>query len=83
MAYKTHAKYPYCKPVLLQSNINDYDELRKDGKLTFAYVGRHNYIKGYDLLINAFQQIDVNKVKVVCAGAQSNIEAPKSKNWVQ
>lgn len=75
--------YTGTRDVNVTANINDYDELRKDGKLTFAYVGRHNYIKGYDLLINAFQQIDVNKVKVVCAGAQSNIEAPKSKNWVE
>lgn len=65
------------------ARIDDYEQLREDGKTVFAYVGRHNFIKGYDLLVAAFPCIESNDAKIVCAGAQSNIEAPKSKNWME
>lgn len=65
------------------AQIGDYEQLREDGKTVFAYVGRHNYIKGYDLLVDAFPCIESHDAKIVCAGAQSNIEAKKSKNWME
>lgn len=63
--------------------IDDYKHLKDDGKITFAYIGRHNYIKGYDLLVDAFPCIESNSAKIVCAGSQSNIKPPKSKNWLE
>lgn len=75
--------YTGTRDVNENARIDDYEQLRKDGKTVFAYVGRHNYIKGYDLLVDAFPCIESHDAKIVCAGAQSNIEAPKSKNWME
>lgn len=75
--------YTGTRDVNLSANANDYNKLRDDGKVIFAYIGRHNYIKGYDLLVGAFEFIEKQNAKVVCAGSQSKIEHPKSDNWIE
>lgn len=75
--------YTGTRDVNVTANIYDYAELKKDEKTMFVYVGRHNYIKGYDLLVDAFQHIDISKSKFICAGAQSNIVPPNSKDWIE
>lgn len=75
--------YTGTRDVNENARIDDYGQLREDGKTVFTYVGRHNYIKGYDLLVDAFPCIESHDAKIVCAGAQSNIEAPKSKKWME
>lgn len=50
-----------------------------------AYIGRHNTIKGYDLLIEAFDQLkDDQRLRFVCAGAPSTLlSCPQSTNWIE
>lgn len=46
-----------------------------------SYVGRHNFIKGYDLLSNIGEKLIDKGIVVVCAGAVSTIDYPKCNNW--
>lgn len=49
-----------------------------------AFIGRHNQVKGYDLLVNAFSNLEsTSQTKVVCAGKLSDIEFPKHSNWIE
>lgn len=48
-----------------------------------AFIGRHNEVKGYDLLTKAFYKIHDNNTKVVCAGPLSEMEYPDSTNWIE
>lgn len=52
-----------------------------DDEVVFIYCGRHSKVKGYDLLLKAFESID-EKVQVVCAGKiNKEITYPDSENW--
>ncbi|MFS0864570.1 glycosyltransferase family 4 protein [Fredinandcohnia sp. 179-A 10B2 NHS] len=63
----------------------DYREklsLSKHDKV-ICYIGRHNYIKGYDLLVSLADRLEKEDIKVICAGAISGIPVPKNKNWIE
>lgn len=64
---------------------NDYRETIKikEQDDIVAYIGRHNYIKGYDLLVDAYQQIKKDNCVVVCAGATSSIVYPDDSGWIE
>lgn len=53
--------------------------------LLFSYVGRHNQIKGYDLLIKAFSEyLRQNKnAWILCAGSPGPVESPKLERWIE
>lgn len=47
-----------------------------------AYVGRHNEVKGYDLLIQYIKPyVASNKIQMVVCGKEEPIEGPKIDNW--
>ena len=48
-----------------------------------AYIGRHNRVKGYDILVDAFSLFDSGAVRVICAGALGEIEPPESNFWTE
>jgi len=48
-----------------------------------CYIGRHNYIKGYDLLTSLVHRLEENNIKVVCAGANNLLPSPISNNWIE
>ncbi len=48
-----------------------------------TYIGRHNRVKGYDLLVDAFSLLGDDDIHVVCAGALGEISRPKSDSWVE
>lgn len=55
-------------------------KLSNDQKM-ISFIGRHNYIKGYDLLVNNSRFFFENNINVVCAGATSSIKQPISNMW--
>jgi glycosyltransferase involved in cell wall biosynthesis len=49
-----------------------------------CYAGRHNSVKGYDLLIEAtLPLLDRDDIKVVVAGNPGAIPAPQHPNWIE
>lgn len=50
---------------------------------TICYIGRHNYIKGYDLLTTLANRFEQENIKVVCAGSNNLLSSPNNKNWIE
>lgn len=49
-----------------------------------VYIGRHIPIKGYDLLIEAFEDLKKLGIKILCAGSLNSLyPPPKDKNWIE
>lgn len=49
---------------------------------TMLFCGRHNEIKGYDLLVNAFPLINKEQINIICAGEiNPHIDYPNHKSW--
>ena len=46
-----------------------------------SFVGRHNEVKGYDILQKIFYGLQ--NVYVICCGRQGAIEPPKSNRWIE
>lgn len=46
-----------------------------------SFVGRHNEVKGYDILKDIFSKLD--NVYVVCCGKIGNIRPPESNRWIE
>lgn len=62
------------------------DEVRKqygipENVTLLSFVGRHNKVKGYDLLQEIFARI--NNVYVICCGNISTIHSPHSNRWIE
>ena len=62
------------------------EEIRKElniplDAVVLAFVGRHNEVKGYDLLQEIFAKLD--NVYVVCCGRVGSIQPPKSERWIE
>ena len=49
--------------------------------IVLSFVGRHNEVKGYDLLQRMFEKLD--NVYVVCCGKIGTIQPPKSQRWIE
>ena len=48
--------------------------------IVLSFVGRHNEVKGYDILQSIFSKLE--NVYVVCCGKIGNILPPKSDRWI-
>lgn len=48
-----------------------------------CFIGRHNYIKGYDLLTDLADRFEKNNIKVVCAGENNLLPSPRTSNWLE
>jgi glycosyltransferase involved in cell wall biosynthesis len=48
-----------------------------------TYIGRHNYIKGYDMLKDSIDEIISDDFVMVCAGANNLITSPKHEQWYE
>ena len=46
-----------------------------------SFVGRHNEVKGYDILQSIFSKLE--NVYVVCCGKIGSIQPPKSDRWIE
>ena len=46
-----------------------------------SFVGRHNEVKGYDLLIELYTKID--DAYFVCCGKKGRIKCPEDKRWIE
>lgn len=52
-------------------------------KQIVSYIGRHNYIKGYDRVISSFETIKKNDASVIVAGAMGNMKYPIDADWIE
>lgn len=52
-----------------------------ENDFAISYIGRHNYIKGYDLLADIGEKLIDNHINIICAGAKTTISYPLSPNW--
>ncbi len=48
-----------------------------------AYVGRHNWIKGYDRLVHLFPKMKESNMQVVVAGGINGWDYPKDAAWME
>ncbi|MGN8844461.1 glycosyltransferase family 4 protein [Niallia sp. HCP3S3_B10] len=48
-----------------------------------TYIGRHNFVKGYDVLIESFEEIKKMGFMVVCAGNDDGLVHPIDNNWIE
>lgn len=55
----------------------------RDADFVIAYLGRHNHVKGYDLLADIAGEIDKTGAKVVCAGAIGGASVPAVDSWIE
>lgn len=90
--FKKHSKY---KPIEFlytgtdQKNITKSRDVYRDeigvckNDKVLCYIGRHNYIKGYDILSSLSDRLEKEGVKVVCAGANNGLASPNNKNWIE
>lgn len=49
--------------------------------IVLSFVGRHNEVKGYDILQNIFFKLD--NAYVICCGKIGSIQPPKSDRWIE
>lgn len=61
-----------------QHNIN-----LSPNKQIVTYIGRHNKIKGYDRVVEAFEIVKSYNGSVIVAGAPGTIQYPKDPDWVE
>ena len=57
-----------------------------EGKFVVGYVGRHNEVKGYDILQNAAQKVLMkdNNITFLIGGKQGNVFTPlNDKRWIE
>ena len=52
-----------------------------EDRFVITFIGRHCEVKGYDLLISIFEQLD--NVTVVCCGNPGHINPPNSQDWIE
>lgn len=80
-------KYVYtgCKKKTITINRMNYRKNLgiSNDEFMISYIGRHNYIKGYDLLTKIGDQLINDGMSVVCAGQTSSITYPISKKWIE
>lgn len=68
------------KPTLGILEYRNKHNIPFDAKMV-SYVGRHNYIKGYDLLVELEEKLRLKQIYTICAGAKSNITPENSQYW--
>lgn len=71
------------KPVCQESREYRYSLGLYDDDFLVAYLGRHNRVKGYDLLAGLAGSIADAGVKVVCAGAIGDADIPDVSSWTE
>ena len=82
----------YCPTAILpkELNINYIENFRKkynipDNAFIISYIGRHNAVKGYDILKQIATQLfsNFNSIYFVVAGSKGPIEELKHKQWIE
>ena len=48
-----------------------------------TYIGRHNEVKGYDLLASISDELSENDIFTVCAGNTKGADIPQSEKWFE
>lgn len=62
----------------------DLDSGRTENRPLICYAGRHNRVKGYDLLVDAaLPLVSRGDITVVVAGGAGPISAPEHRNWIE
>lgn len=72
------------KPI--NSNREEYRKKHNiaEEEFVISFLGRHNSIKGYDRVVNTFEKMKEEGIRVLVAGAPSaDIEAPKDDMWTE
>lgn len=60
------------------------DSGRTENRPLICYAGRHNRVKGYDLLVDAaLPLVSAGDITVVVAGHAGPISAPEHPNWIE
>lgn len=72
----------------MRSSTTSRQEFRKqlhinDDAFMITYIGRHNDIKGYDLLTSIADKLETNGVVTVCAGSTEGVTTPQKENWLE
>lgn len=82
---KTKIKYLPTGIIPVQCN-STRETIRKqygipEDALLLSYVGRHNKVKGYDLLIDIFNHFE--NIYVICCGKMGSIDHPDNRRWIE
>ncbi len=48
-----------------------------------CFIGRHNAIKGYDLLTSLSDRLKAEDIHVVCAGPNNMLASPENSHWIE
>jgi glycosyltransferase involved in cell wall biosynthesis len=54
-----------------------------EDKIVISYVGRHNEVKGYDILKKLGNLLDENKYVFICCGNEYPLTGLDKKNWIE
>lgn len=70
-----------------QVNMNRQDYRNKIGisndDFMITFIGRHNEVKGYDLLTSLSDKLDEKGIFTVCAGSTKGAKIPHSERWIE
>ena len=69
---------PRSIPQINRSEIRRMLNIPED-RFVISFIGRHSEVKGYDLLIKIYEQLE--DVTILCCGAPGHITPPDSNNW--
>ena len=68
---------------LSRADYRDKHQIKRDD-FVVAYIGRHNEVKGYDLLVESCNRdFHDGSVTFVCAGSTAGVTIPNHKNWIE
>lgn len=70
------------QPTITKEDYRNMISINDDDKM-ISFIGRHNYIKGYDLLVLLSEKFEKDNIKVVCAGSNDLLSAPNSPIWIE
>lgn len=73
---------PYRKATINREEYRKKLGIKSDDKM-ICFIGRHNYIKGYDLLVKLSDKLLSEDIYVYCAGANNGIKSPKNDKWCE
>lgn len=54
-----------------------------EDKILISFVGRHNEVKGYDVLKKLGEVLDKDKYTIICCGNESPLKGLDKENWIE